>query len=251
MKYLLKIFVLFISLTGSAVVTMKINSPEFLKHSAESCPLTLNMVETPVMVVRVIDNTNLPKDFIKRCMFSQMTVKNGVVFVNRENEPQILNELARQSDIPSSQDHVQPIGEILVPSHLYVINQKESWIEVSLSEIKSGIYVIKEEFQYHKVLETLKTNSDFVFKSIAFIFSFLISYFLVNSILRPIYRWLDHQEKVALLTRKYEQAKYFLSQNNMYAAGDLLVECAKSPIDCQSRSSAKSILKDLSKMVKE
>lgn len=250
MKYFLKLFVLFTALIGSIFLALTIKSPQFLKASAERCPFNLNMSETPVMVVRVIDNSTLPKEFIKRCMLSQMTEKNGVVFVNRENEPQILNELAHQSDIPSSQDHVQPIGEILVPSHLYVINQKESWIELSLSEVKSGIYVIKEEFEYNIALEALKNNSDFVFKSLVFIFSLLFFYISINLILRPIYLWLDRREKVNSLNKKFLQAKYLLSQNNVFAAGNLLMECAKSPVDCVSKSSAMLILKDLSKMIK-
>ncbi len=250
MKYFLKLFVLLIALIGSVLITVKIKSPEFVRLSAESCPFPLNMTETPVMVVRVIDNSTLPKEFIKRCMLSQMTEKDGVVFVNRENEPQILNELAHQSDIPSSPEHVQPIGEILVPSHLFVINQKESWVDLSLSEVKSGIYVVKEEFQYNTALEVFKKNSDIVFKSFVFIVSLVILYALMSLPLLPIYKWLDHRAQVNSLNKKFSQAKYLLSQNNVYAAGDLLMECAQSTLDCPSRSSAMSILKDLSKMVK-
>jgi hypothetical protein len=249
MKAILRTLVILAVIVSTTYIVSLVKPPAELKKVVSGCPFTINDSEAPVMVVRMIDNSTLPKEFVKRCIMNQMTEKNGIIFINRENEPHILNELAHQSDIPASEKHIQPIGEILVPSHLFVINQKDTWVDVSLSEIKSGIYIFKEEFEYSLLIESIKKNVVLAFVVVLWTIVFVISYVFSNIFLKPTYQWLQHKEDVQALMRKFELARYHISQNEVRKAGDLLVECARSPINCDIRTNAALILKNLSTMI--
>lgn len=250
MRSILHVLIIAINVMLGLGIGLNIKTPNFLKISAMDCPFTLNMEKIPVMVVRVIENSSLPKEFSRRCFLNQMNEKEGIIFVNRENEPQILNELAHQSEIPSKDETVQPIGEILVPSHLYVINERNNHVEVSLSEIKSGIYIFREEFAFNPMIEVLKEHSETLFKLFVGLFCFSVSMIISYMCTSPIFTWLKRREEISLVNHKYTLAQKLIAQNNIYQAGNLLVECAQSPYDSQGKRESLNILKGLSNVMK-
>jgi hypothetical protein len=247
MKAALVIFIVMISLLGSVFSTRLIKTPGELTAFSKACPFEINMEKMPVMVVRVIDNSYLPKSFSHRCIFNQMKSDKEIVVINRENEPQILNELVHQSKIPADENSIQPIGEILAPSHLYVINEKDGWVEVSLSEIKSGIYTFKEEFEFNPQLEIARQNIDSIFKFILFAGIFLLQLIALTFIFKPLFQWIRRREEMAEINHVFKLAQKNFQLNNIYDASRLLVKCAESKVDCHGKTKAIELLDGLAK----
>jgi hypothetical protein len=247
MRGILHLVIVTAALIVSFIGTNLVPVPKALKATAKECPFELNMEKVPVMVVRVIDNSSLPKEFAKRCFMNQLNNKEGIVIVNRENEPHILKELVHQSEIPVDERSVQPIGEILVPSHLYVINQRNNWVEVSLSEIKSGIYIVREEFEFNPLLEKAKENAGLIFKVILYCLMLTVLIFVAYILTAPIFNLLKRQEQIASINHNFSMAQEHLRKNNINEASRLLVQCAQSQFDCKGKIEAIHILKGLAK----
>ncbi len=246
MRTILYLLMFLISTATAITLASWMKFPADLKSAARKCPFELNSEKVPVMVVRVIDNSHLPAEFTRRCFLGQLTEKEGVIFVNRENEPQILEELAHQSEIPASDSSILPIGEILVPSHLLVMNGNGNEVEVSLSEIKSGIFIFKEGFSFNPLFEAAKKYSETIFRTLLAFLGFVTSYVIQFMITRPLFRYLRRREEISLVKYNFNLAKSLIGENQFKQAGDLLVECARSSHETKSKNDALQILRGLS-----
>lgn len=250
MRSILYLVMFLVSVAGAIFVGMKVSFPSVLKTAAKECPFELNPEKVPVMVVRVIDNSDLPSEFSRRCFLSQLTEKEGVIFVNRENEPQILEELAHQSEIPASDSSIQPIGEILVPSHLLVMNGNGNKVEVSLSEVKSGIFIFKESFSFNPMLESAKEHSESIYRFIIGVMTLMAVFSIQFIFTCPLFTYLHRREEIRIIEHKFQLAKNLIGESQFMKAGDLLVECARSPHETTTRNTALQILKNLSTLQK-
>jgi hypothetical protein len=249
MRGILHLLIITSVLVVSFIGTNLVPVPKGLKATAKECPFELNMEKVPVMVVRVIDNSSLPKEFAKRCFLNQLNDKEGIIIVNRENEPHILKELVHQSEIPVDEKSVQPIGEILVPSHLYVINERNNWVEVSLSEIKSGIYILREEFEFNPLLEKAKEDAGLIFQVILYSLMLTVLMVVAYVLTGPVFNFLKRREQIASINHTFSLAQENLRKNNIHEASRLLVQCAQSKFDCKGKLEAIQLLKGLARHI--
>jgi hypothetical protein len=251
MKNILILLMVFVSLLCGILLGPKVKIPAMVREAGDHCPFDIAKEKLPVMAVRIVDNSNLPREFASRCLYSHLSEKQGVVRINRENEPLILNELARQSEVPASPESIQPIGEILIPTHLYVINEKDGWVEVSLSEIKTGKFNFQASFSFRAMEDYLRQNATFLFRIVVGFIIFLMGLIGFRMLLSPVFNWLTKRDRVSELERKLNRAREIISQGNIRLAGDLLVECASADIECNAREEAKSFLHNIGKRIKE
>lgn len=250
MKTFVHGLIVIFSCFAALIIMTYVAPPESIKKFQQLCPLNLKGIKLPVMVIRTIDNSSLSKSLLQKCIYNQISEKEGVIFINRESEGMILSELARQGEIPVSENSLQPVGEILVPSHLLVINQTDQDIEISLSEVKSGAFVLRKEFQYLPTVELFKKNVFVVFNFLVFFSATIILSGLFHILLRPLFVRIEKQNDINKIDKDHKRALAYLKENKLYAASELMVKCARFSTPCQARSKAIAFLKNIHQLNK-
>lgn len=235
---------LIISISLALYIYTLTTTPRWLTQFSNRCENKVSFSNSTPISLRIIDNSRLPHDFKRKCIYKDI-MNESTIIVNRKHESTILSELAHQSEIPTSIDQAIPIGELLTPSHILVLNQKGSVANISLTEIKTGKYLINNNIEYSHATQWIKRNSTSIFYVLIFLVSVVLAFSLLKTLMFPIDKYINLREKRRVLDEKLDDAKALLIQNKINSASKLLVECAQSSILSPSKQKAQDLLGNL------
>jgi hypothetical protein len=170
--------------------------------------------------------------------FTNLKAKN-IRLVDRDNEGKVLNELMRQSKLPTNV--VIPIGEIIVPQYLVtqrnLIDPYNKEVILKLTSIASGEVIWKN------------TNNRSFLDENFYEISALIIYIIFNFLIRMFFKPIElarKEKKLKGVHRKIFNEAIAISHAGNFKKGvDLLVKCAQIEDCLETKNKA---LKKLSEM---
>jgi hypothetical protein len=162
-----------------------------------------------------------------------------IKLVDRENEGKILDELARQSTLPSR--NIINIGEIITPQYIITEAISNNGKKIRMTSVSTGEVLWENSSKYG--LFYSKINEVFILLS-------LISIYIVLTLL-----FLPYQRHVLKKKKKYEHqesfrnALKFIRKGNLKDGVDTLIDCAKSEECLETQLIANEKLKEIKETI--
>ena len=245
MEKTIKILLISLSIIAASYVATIVNPPEPLKTNLGKCPSLLNMDNLATMIIRVVDNAKDTRTFINRCLYQHLAYQEGVKLIDRKNEKIFIDEMTRQSEIPSTAESTIPIGEMLSPTHLLIVEPIDTKLSITLSNIKSGTII---QSKVHDIL----LAREYVFQNFTKLFkivSFVITLAVLLLLLYPIFIYLRKREaankEIEILQHDYKIAVNLIQNGNIHEGSRLLTNIAQSNYRSTYKQKAISTLRKL------
>lgn len=237
-----KIYVLFVSLISFIITTQFKNEFSNLmneKFGNELCPFfEMPVTNEQPRIFRVISNVDTS---VEKCILNR--VNNGQnIFVDRDNEKVILNELERQSELPTSLESTLIIGDLLTPDTLFIIEKVGSLnFLITSSSISQGKLLEKMSLKLNLV-NYLRVNSSFLSDSIVFFISSFIALFIFSS---PIWIRIRRRDMYECDVKLMADGIALLKNGKVQSGSNILLKLARNSKFNEIQIKTKNILKSI------
>ena len=213
-----------------------------------SCNELIPALPQNVITLKVINQSRF--DSVDHCLSQYANENNILLVADKQAEDKILEEMMRQSELPTDPDSFIKIGQMLTPSHLLIINEiKENSlfmkIEHSLYQIKSGRVLSKgsRSFSFYDLYY------DYIKTIVNYMLTFIILFLSIKAIESPIHRLYQARIDRTRSHQNFEKALVLIKSHNMLDGTDVLVSVANDNIKGGASPLAIEKLKNMKKFI--
>jgi len=193
------------------------------------CKELIPILPQNVITLRVINRSQF--DPIENCLSKYASENHIILIADKQTENKIVEEMMRQSELPTDPDSFIKIGQMLAPSHLLIINQIK--VNLFFNKIEYGLYQIKTGkvlTKGNKVLSFYDHYFDYIkaINNYLFLFGLLLTGFKV--IESPIHKYYKLKKERIHSYSNYKHALNLIQSDNILDGTDVLISIAQDDI---------------------
>ena len=195
-----------------------------------TCNELIPMLSQNVITLRVINRSQF--DPIENCLSKYASENHIILIADKHTENNIVEEMMRQSELPTDPASFIKIGQMLAPSHLLIVNQIK--VNLLFNRIEYGLYQIKTGKVLSKgniVLSFYDHYFDFIKAIINYLILFSVILAAIKVIESPIHRYFKLQKERIHSYSNYKHALNLIKSDNLLDGTDLLISVAHDKIN--------------------